>query len=575
MTERNFAINQEFDDEDSDVEALAPPPIPARQPEVRAGFTLKDQIFGSQQDFSLTTFTGPVTFDSVTFVGGANFDGCVFQGKVRFKNVTVRAGAAGTSTTFRGAQFRRTASFSGANLYVADFTRAKFETRALFNATRFTNAAKFDQAKFVGPASFNSAVFNGAGNFSGAIFESSADFDGAEFRFHQTSNARFNGTVFKELASFSGTEFAGHAEFQEAQFLGGATFQGAQFCVAGQGEKGDDTAPTQPATQVSEKRIDFSRTRFHPSAQGELLNFDGALFGDATAPRFANFQQATFGNPQPKRGSTGVVEFSHVKGAAGLLLRDVTLAAGTRLRFPEAAFEGDIDLTGSTLHGDVSLERAKARALLISGTSFSYLPDLQQAEFLRTPRLHQANLPDRILLPPECNKAVLQTRLAELRDIAKEGNDRRTDNGFMVQELKLEGGVANAFYGLISRYGQSWFLPVVWLTICVVVAFPVMILLAHGYADPATLVAANDPFACKTGNGSALFASVEQSLRNALFVASDNEVRQKRLIECLAGTEASDRRSAVVAALDAVQVLVTAVFLFFIGGAIRRRYQMR
>ena len=585
MRDVSNAVRQpdELDDEDlfensaTDVQAAR-----ERPPETRQGMTIANQTFTGLQDYSNVTFTGPVRFDNVTFLGGFKFDGATFISTVRMKNVTVKVLGTGTTSSFRKCRFHRTASFSGSNIYGADFSDAVFDGRAAFASTRFSISAKFDRVRFNGPATFTSALFNGSGNFSGSQFLSTANFEGVDFRFHQTSHARFKGVHFGQMADFTGAHFAGHAEFTEAVFQGGSTFFGAQFCVAN-GDDGpsadDNTALTAPVV-IAERRIDFSKATFIPSDQGELASFATCKFGDLSSPRDPLFQSCRFGNPKAKQKSPWfTVDFGSIRGTAGLSLRDAEFASAVLLSFPEASLEGDIDLSGAKFAGDIQIERAKARALILSGTYFNTVPDLQQSEFARTPRLHQAQFPKRLSVPKGITKPAILARLAALRELSRESNDRRTDTHLMMQELRLEGGVANFLYGAVSKYGQSWTRPVAWLLFFTLLAFPTALLIAHGRAPTMTelpaVAAAGGPKCHNEADGFAVAAAFEQSIRNALIVAAENEARQRRLSECLSGTQQSGSRTAVVTLLEATQTIVTAVFLFFIGGAIRRRLQMR
>ncbi|MFJ6674688.1 pentapeptide repeat-containing protein [Actinosynnema sp. NPDC091369] len=217
--------------------------------------------FHGTAEFSLTSFTGPVSFVDARFTGDARFtnttwaESAVFT-RARFDHEADFAEAAFHSTaSFNGMQAEGDARFSGTQFGYAGFGNARFARTALFDGARFTGHAYFgadehDAPRFDGPTFFRAAQFLQHVVFAGvrfadrvvfddAVFHDFVGFNGAVFAdsaiFTETkllAEARFRSTRFDGQALFGGSEFGRHANFDNALFGGEVSFHGVTFTGA-------------------------------------------------------------------------------------------------------------------------------------------------------------------------------------------------------------------------------------------------------------------------------------------------------------------------------------------------------
>ncbi len=556
------------------LEQLEPEAIVA-QPAQRfiPGLDVRNKQVGELLDYRNVVFTGEVRIENVTFNAGCLFSGAKFQSRVIFRNVSVR-GSRGNVTAFQNCTFGGTARFDRSALYLADFSNSIFEYQAYFNQAKFNATARFDNVKFLQPAHFKSCSFAGAGSFQNTKFRSTAIFKNTIFRYW-LSHARFNSTVFDQSADFEGVRFCGHADFSDTKFNGGCLFLAAKFC------EHDDDDETSNGDRSSRRggnradlRITFENATFISDHEGHIATFQGAKFGDRSFPRDANFDNAQFHIGTSHRTGHDAVfaDFTDCDWFGAASFRNVSFRTGVDAKFDRSRLEEGLDLTEVEFDGDATFERIHARdGIILSDAKFSQVPDFQQATLSYPPKLDVARLPEQ--------KIDVLRRLRAIRKLAAQSEDRKTEHAMLVQEFKHDGGVTSALYGLISNYGQSWWRPAAWLVLLTITLFPLLYLSAYRRVPAsmsAVATAATSLYLpCSERSGNSLAAALELSVRNASIVAAGNEARREHITECLAGTNLTGFASVAAAFLEATQIVLTAVFVFFIGSSVRRRLQMR
>lgn len=536
-----------------------------------------DKTFDQLLNFDGATFEKDVTLRNCRFLRGFSFKGATFKGKVVFSGCSVTS-AKGNRSAFDGATFERTLKVERqTSFHVTSFTGAQFKQSANFKGARFYNSAKFDRVQFLQPAIFTSAIFNGAGTFSEATFHRTANFDAAKFKY-SISHARFAAAVFKELASFDEAEFSGSAEFVRANFLRGATFNGARFCIAARETDADSDAESGSTKAAGDLSVNFKEARFSGDHNGTIASFEKARFGDHNYRRDAVFDGALF-TCTKEGGQCAPVAFKDTEVLGHLSMRSTFFRRGVDVSFASARCEGDLDLTDAEFDGDAYFQKARVSgSVSLAETRFQHYPDFRQVTFAHYPQLHLSELPSEKYIPSERKDTAL--KVGALRRIAARTDDKATEQSLLVKELKLAGGLATRLYGLLSNYGRSWSRPALALLVGTVLIYPALYLSVAGLLpttkDEAFAVIAAHGISCKGGTeGSALAASLEHSLRNALIVGAENEMRTQAVQACLAQDARTDGSSLGRSLLETSQVLITLLLAFFVGAAIRLRLQLR
>jgi uncharacterized protein YjbI with pentapeptide repeats len=541
-----------------------------------------NHVYDEFQDFSGIHFTGLVDLRGCRFNRGFSFDGATFSGRARFENVTV-PGQRGNSASFVGTRFEDVARFNQASLYLANFKDTVFGDFVEFRGTRFYGSAQFGNTAFAQASSFSEAVFQGVGHFSGVTFPRQVDFREASFRTRR-SHARFMKTTFLGPALFDQAQFAGHSEFKQAKFYGGASFMKAIFGFASPGNADDEDSadPDRDDVLDADLRISFEGAEFRPDQRGRIVAFDEARFGDLNFRRHANFDEAKFlrDTPTGERLQSPTSSFREIKCNGAMSLRRAQFAGAIDVDFALGRFEEDLDISEAHLGRNVIFERCQFKqSLSVAGTRFLGYPDFRNASFRHYPNLFEASLPTRLTSYPRKDRQLIAARIGSLRRIAARTHDELTDLTLLVHELKLKGGVTSRLYGLVSNYGQSWLRPAIWLLLLSLTVFPVIQLAIGGRlplsADEWRQIAAGKQLACVGGEGNIFAAAVEISVKNAMIVGSDNETRSKRVLECLGAVVPPGPQTVAGTLLEALQAVLTVVLAFFIGGAVRRRLQLR
>jgi Pentapeptide repeats (9 copies) len=275
--------------------------------------------FSGDAKFGSAAFSGSANFKSVTFCGEAKFEGAVFTGDVNFGN----------------AAFTRFANFGG----------AAFTDFACFESASFSGSAYYGEAAFSRRANFESAAFTSDANFEGATFSGDADFGNAAF----TGDAYFESATFSESASFESTAFTGDANFTGAAFSRYAFFGGQTFT----------------------NNVFFNEARFEPGSM--------AYFGLATFERVVQFDDAVFEGEADFNAVWGKRTFSlaraRFKGVPDFIQAhfeeaprlDNVVVEGRLLEPREEAKEGEKPSRRKRLHREF-----KARSALYRGAHYLY-----------------------------------------------------------------------------------------------------------------------------------------------------------------------------------------------------------
>lgn len=552
------------------------PPLPSQPTHIFGDeISETDKTFDQVVNFDGATFERDVSLKNCRFLRGFSFKGATFKGRVTLTGCSV-TGARGNKSAFDDAVFERTFRAERATFYVTSFAGARFKQSANFKGARFYNSARFDKAQFSLPAVFASSTFNGLGSFFEATFHRTANFEGAKFKY-SISHARFGAAVFKELATFDGSEFSGSADFFRANFLRGATFNEARFCFVSREPDADTEGDT--SSKVSgDLTVNFKESRFSGDHNGTIATFEKARFGDHNYRRDVVFDGALFACSTDE-GRCTPINFKDIEALGHFSMRSTFFRRGVDVNFASARLEGDLDLTDAEFDGDAYFQKARVSgSVSLAETQFKHYPDFRQVTFAHYPQLHLSELPSEKYVPMERKDTAL--KIGALRRIAARTDDKATEQSLLVKELKLAGGVATRLYGLLSNYGRSWSRPALALLIATMLVYPAMYLSAAGLLpmtrDDATAAIAAYGIPCRgETDGSAVAAAIEHSLRNALIVGAENEIRSRALQGCLAQEAQANASSLGRSLLETSQVLITLLLAFFVGAAVRLRLQLR
>ena len=372
-------------------------------------FDCRGWVFLFDMDLRNQEFIGDARFDGAKFTGDAQFDGASFGGDAGFYLVSFAGYVAFGRTKFAGDAGFDGASFAG---YVA-FEQASFARAAWFDRASFARAAWFGRASFTGDAWFDGANFTGDAQFGWANFTGDARFDRASF----AGDARFDRASFAKGPSFLDVRFRRAANFADTSFATATTLDGARFGPGG-----------------SFARTDLRLVTFRRCHLG------GVALDEAYNLALAEFDECTWGIfwPQGWRRSRRVRVL--------LLLHNIPILGGLTRLLPVPL----------PIPSVVQEERAARRENTKS--------DYERAQ--RVYRLLRRSLEDYKHFQ-EANRFAY--RELEMRRLAYLTRDRRW-------WLRLWGEVrANllsfeALYHQLSGYGDTWWKPLVWLTLLLLVA---------------------------------------------------------------------------------------------------------
>ena len=488
-----------------------------------------ETAFKGRAGFEKSTFKGPVGFREATFEGDAIFGETTFKGGAGFGEATFEGDVWFNEATFEGDAIFREATFKGG----AGFGETTFEGHVWFNEATFKGYAGFDKATFKGEAGFREATFKGHVWFGEAAFEEYAGFDKATFK----GEAGFGEVTFEKYAGFGEATFEGDAIFREATFKGHTGFGEATF----EGEAG------------------FREATF----EGE------AGFREATFKGRAGFREATF------------------KGHAG---------------FEEVTFEGDAMFWLSTFEHPAIFYNAAFRAdagfQAVQGSSvftmtdaeFLDVPDFQQATFVESPRLDNAQIGPQLSRWDKLKEfftkgdSEKEGRWRALKRLATQGHDHAREQLFFRGELLARRGAADrywhasfwlgVFYQIFSDFGRSLIRPLLWWAAGMLV-FACIYLSHYSGGSEWWLLE------CAKGTGrpwvAALGLSVHKSLPAVSGFGFGDKIQQFHA--CLYGVESENPFRPIipdqVAFLGVLQVLFSAVMIFLFLLAVRNHFRIK
>jgi uncharacterized protein YjbI with pentapeptide repeats len=416
------------------------------------------------------TFTGPVDLKNARFTRGFSFAGATFLKSMKFSKVW-NDQVSGSKAEFAGATFFGSVYVRDKSaFYRANFKGADFKSIVTFKGQRFYSSACFDGARFRSAANFAKATFNGAAEFRKAEFFSEADFEHAMFRY-QLSHARFSEAIFNAPAFFNSVLFSGNADFEAAEFRNGATFEGSWFSLEQTDEQDDSKQSTNYGTADLFANFDGAVFLSAPG-EAEVVSFKDAKFGDANLHRSVSFERTHF-KPWYSEGKPRAVLVNFEKMACNgpVSFSEARFHECVAANFTHARFQEQVDFEDCTFSGDAIFQRAQMRSdVYLAAARFKQYPDFRQANLTLAPNLSEAQLPENGKQPGSQEDTL--SRIRALRKIAGQADEKRTEADLLVRELKLGGGVASRFYGLIANYGQSWLRPTLWLFLFAFVIFP-------------------------------------------------------------------------------------------------------
>ena len=311
------------------------------------------------------------------------------------------------------------ATFSGA----VDFSGATFSGEAYFESTTFSEEADFHWATFSAKAHFNWATFSEDANFRCATVSGEAD---------------FHGTTFLEVADFIDATFSEEANFRWATFSGTTQFYSTHF----------------------EKRVDFSFCRADKDAD---VTFDGENLlaeNKQMFPEGADFASCAFASPQNikfRKLSLEKCKFLESDISAVQFIDVKWASMGKRLK-RKVIF----DAISPDLHW-LEWQREKEE----EETEEDADTEKQESE----PPIYQYNLIAQIYRRLQTNY-VNNYRYSEAGDFyIGEQEMVRKAKGKIGQYLST-----NFLYKIISYYGESFMLPLLWLAF-ILLLFPAGLLL--------------------------------------------------------------------------------------------------
>lgn len=396
-----------------------------------------------------------------------------------------------------------------------------------FSHLCFVGDVDFIRFEFPGHTEFRNSVFGGSGRFAGDAYFNSASFG---------SSAWFENAIFSGDAFFYATLFSGGFAF-----FAGATFRGR------------------------------------------------ALFGAATfSGDSAVFRGATFG----KMTDFSVVEFtSHSR----------TIVAD----FSRADFNGEVYFGASVFDAAIFCSIKSERSFSI-GSTFKATPDFREASFHEPPQLDEAEIKpclSRRHVMGDCRRPPLDwakhapnkdehAKFRALRGMADQGNDHTSALRFNANEIAARrfwvdepfGLNASRFwlgwlYQLVSDYGRSILRPLIGL-FAVVATFAALFYAGAQSDDPKTSWTREchqsvNREELKLQPTDKVTEAISLSIRNALIF--DRSDTSRRTYGCLYGLVDNGRSGAIptwVGKLSLLESLLSAIFLFLIGLALRNMFRL-
>ena len=335
---------------------------------------------------------------------------------------------------FFNAKFAEGANFQGVTFNEgARFEDAKFTEGAYFGGAKFTKGVCFGGAKFTEEAYFCDATFTEWADFGGAKFTEGVCFEGATF----TEGVTFGGATFTKRANFWGATFTEEANFLEVTFTKGANFWGATFTEETYFQGATFTKMADFGDATFTKGADFSRATF-----GDKADFGGATFqnsvkfiGEENNKLFisqADFSYSVFETPEN-------VEFVDVNLSKMSFLhcKDIDkIARFERIKW--AKKDGR-----NAIYDEIKLDENKNK-------NYEYV-----AEIYRKLRLnYERNL--RFSEASDFYIGEMEMRRKNVKLFGRETKNR-------ILNLIFRNISLTAWYRNFSYYGESYFLPLLWI----------------------------------------------------------------------------------------------------------------
>jgi len=240
--------------------------------------------FSGEADFTWANFSEEADFIEGQFLKVVDFNLSNFTGEVRFGGCRFSQEA-----RFQGAKISEEGNFVDAKfLGDADFAGAEFSGKTVFRRAEFAGRAEFYSTKFFQSAVFDSCKCSGEAVFSSAEFRGKADFAGTKF----SARATFTFAHFWEQVNFRLAQFWGIADFSFADFSADGMFratvfnQWVSFAHCGSREEGGIVFDGEAKKRLVEG-ADFSHLTFaHPNRiVFRKLDLGGCLFLESDISR--------------------------------------------------------------------------------------------------------------------------------------------------------------------------------------------------------------------------------------------------------------------------------------------------
>jgi len=374
----------------------------------------------------------------------------------------------------------------------------------------------FEGASFSGNANFRGATFSGDVDFKQATFNEYAYFREATF----SGDVDFEQATFNEYANFEKATFSGAAYFNEANFSGDVDFQGATFSG----------------------HVDFEGATFN-----EDVDFQGAIFSEDADFRGANFSRDT-----------------HFEGAT----------FSREAFFMEATFSGRAHFEGATFDGRSFFIGVENKSILdlTNVTAKNSVPIFSGMEYKIPPIIDGLSVPE-----PDGNSDSYIASYRQLKMIAIAGANHEMEVEFFgyetqcklyLDETPMLSRLLIKSYRFFSNFGQSVWRPALGLGVIFLVACVLTRI---------TVEAGYDPVACENAEytgafGSKSEAALSQSIDFILPILKADRGTLRQRNQCLYGHDGVPGINRVI---NFIQQIVSLVFLFLAGLAIRNRFKIK
>jgi uncharacterized protein YjbI with pentapeptide repeats len=389
--------------------------------------------------------------------------------------------------------------------------------------------------------SFIGTHFAGAANFHATTFANAASFDRAEF----LGFANFTGARFAQRSSFAHTRFAAGANFTHCQADTELRIIGCM--IHGEFSMG----PSSCAGHVT-----FAQTRFHGCATFDATTFhQAAIFSNCIFHADARFRDTLFHRNAAFNGTRfhGAADFSSA---------------------PSGAAFGAAEFLGVIFHGFTSF----------TNRAFKGITVFREARFDEPPEFFNVKLPHEADFEratygkvTRANAHLAEPAYRTLKLKMSELQHHRLETAFFALELRAKryndsSCVARTLYALycaFSNFGQSFAYPLLWLlgvaAMSGLIYFAVIdgpTLLSCGMSDQCKLVA--DWSRVRHFAALAVVGLVP-------FLEFPKQIAMRQL-EALTGNRDA---TSLVLTIESVETVLSLLFLFLLGLALRNLFRLK